>query len=213
MIAALRRADQAARCAWRALDLSRARAAQSVAPRAWRVSGITRALRGVAFHVSLFVVMARYLSRCIWVFASFLAPSAAASTLASAAAEAALPMPLAPPKAGADMASQVALHAAGRRLTAIEQTVSNVASLKDALANETVDHIRLEPGTYTLSEQLEITRSVKIEADPGTVVLDANASASSKRRVLYIDAATTDTIELIGLNITGGYAVGLLFCP
>ena len=158
--------------------------------------------------------MARHLSICIWTFTFFLAPSAAASTLTSAAAEAALLMPLPPPKAGEDMASQVALHSAGRRLTAIEQTVSNVTGLIDALANATVDYIRLEPGTYTLTEELEITRSVKIEADPGTVVLDANASESytSRRRVLKIDAAG-DTIELIGLNITGGYAVGLLFCP
>ena len=68
--------------------------------------------------------MARYLSFCIWMFASFLAPSAAASTLASAALEAALLMPPVPSKTGEDLASQAALHSAGRRLTAFEQTVS-----------------------------------------------------------------------------------------
>ena len=96
--------------------------------------------------------MARHLSICIWTFASFLAPSAAASTLTSAAAEAALLMPLPPPKQGwlvhglvrTYMASQVALHAAGRRLTTNVMTVSNVSSLKDALADDTIDHIRLD---------------------------------------------------------------------
>ena len=46
-----------------------------------------------------------HLSRCVWVFASFLAPSAAASTLAIAAPEAALRMPPVPSKAGEDMAT------------------------------------------------------------------------------------------------------------
>ena len=150
--------------------------------------------------------MACYLSRCVWVFASFLAPSAAASTLASEVLEAALLMPLAPPKAGEDMASQVALHSAGRRLTANQHDVSDVAGLKAALADSTIDHIYLAPNTYTLSEELAIFSSVKIEADPGTVVLDATASSTSQRRVLEIDSML---VELIGLNITGGYVDGV----
>ena len=149
--------------------------------------------------------MSHYLSRCVWVFASFLAPSAAASTLTSAAAEVALLMPLPPPKAGEDMASQVALHSAGRRLTANQKNVSDVSSLKSALIDSTIDHIYLAPNTYTLSEALPtITRSVKIEADPGTVVLDAGASSSSRRRVLKIDAENM-AVEIVGLNITGGF--------
>ena len=143
--------------------------------------------------------MSRYLSRCVWVFASFLAPSAAASTLANAVLEAALLMPPVPPKAGEAMTSQVALHYAGRRL---REDVSDVDGLKNALDDASIDHIYLKPGTYTLSETLEITRSVKIEADPGTVVLDASTGSS---RVLKIDAEATMAVELIGLNITGGY--------
>ena len=152
--------------------------------------------------------MARYLSQCIWLFASFLAPSAAASTLASAAAEAARFTP--PVKAGVDMASQVALHSAGRRLTASRQDVSNVTELKSALADTAVDHIYLTAGTYTLSEELKITRSVKIEAEPGTVVLDADASSDSTRRVLNIDTPCCGkAVELVGLIITGGFLTGV----
>ena len=143
--------------------------------------------------------MARHLSICIWTFTFFLAPSAAASTLTSAAAEAALLMPLPPPKAGEDMASQVALHSAGRRLTANRQNVSDVNGLTAALKDASIAHIYLGPGNYTLSEELEVKRRVKIEADPGTVVLDAGGSGS----VLMIDAAGM-AVELIGLNITGG---------
>eukprot|EP00966_Prymnesium_polylepis_P300804 6951120-Prymnesium_polylepis.1 len=133
--------------------------------------------------------MARYLSQCIWLFAAFLAPSAAASTLASAAAEAAQLMPPPPPKAGEDMASQLALHSAGRRLTANQQNVSDVAGLGAALADSTVDHIYLRPYTYLLSTQLEITRSVKMEANPGTAVLRGTLQVSAPARASLLRGA------------------------
>ena len=50
-----------------------------------------------------------------------------------------------------------------------------------------------------------INRGVVIEAaQPGTVVLDAQGTSSTKRRVIYV--ASGATVELIGLNITGGWA-------
>ena len=153
--------------------------------------------------------MSRYLSCRAWVFAymfaSSLAPSAAASTLTSAALEVALPTPHAPPEAGVDMANQVSARSAAgsRRLTANEMTVSTVSELTTALNDATIDHIRLDPGSYTLSAELEITRSVKIEAeDAVSVGLDACASSL----VLNINPTdATMTIELIGINITRGY--------
>ena len=37
-------------------------------------------------------------------------------------------------------------------------------------------------------------------------MLDAQASSSAKRRVLNVNpASASDTVELIGLNVTGGY--------
>ena len=48
-----------------------------------------------------------------------------------------------------------------------------------------------------------ISHSVIMEAiEPGTVVLNAQGSSSSPRRVMTISSGT---VQLIGLNITGGY--------
>ena len=85
-------------------------------------------------------------------------------------------------------------------------TVSTVPQLMSALSDSGIDNIAISSGTYQLSAELHITRSVTIEAVPrGSVVLDAGASSSDRRRVMRIDVAATDTVELVGLNITGGY--------
>jgi len=91
--------------------------------------------------------------------------------------------------------------------TAVSTTVSTVDSLTSALANTDIGHIVLAPGTYYLGAELSVTRSVVIEAAvAGSVVLDAQ----SRHRVLYIDPGSSGVVQLIGLNITGGYAVSVL---
>ena len=40
---------------------------------------------------------------------------------------------------------------------------------------------------------------------PGSVVLHAQASSSSQRRVLNINPGPSGVVQVIGLNITGGY--------
>jgi hypothetical protein len=92
---------------------------------------------------------------------------------------------------------------------ALQTAVSTSAGLTSALANTATSHIVLAPGTYYLSAQL--TGSVVIEAAvAGSVVLDAQASSSNPRNVLYIDPGSSDIVQLIGLNITGGYMVSVL---
>ena len=87
------------------------------------------------------------------------------------------------------------------------RNVNTVEELIFALSNNAIDHISIAPGTYPLSSQLEITRNVTIEAtQPGSVVLDAQASSSSQRRGLYINGGALDVIEISGVNITGGFA-------
>jgi hypothetical protein len=84
--------------------------------------------------------------------------------------------------------------------------VSTVAGLTSALANTVVSRIVLSPGTYNLSAELSITRSVILEAAlAGSVILNAQANSSSQRRVLNINPGSSDIVQLIGLNITGGY--------
>jgi len=88
----------------------------------------------------------------------------------------------------------------------LQTAVSTSAGLLSALANTGVGHIVLDPGTYILSAELSVTRSVVLEAAvAGSAVLDAQASSSSLRRVLNIDAGSLGIVQLIGLNITGGY--------
>ena len=88
----------------------------------------------------------------------------------------------------------------------LQTQVSTVASLTSALANTAVNRIVLAAGTYAVSSQLSITRSVVLEAAVGaTVVLDAQATSSSPRRVLYINPGSLGAVQLIGLRITKGY--------
>ena len=84
--------------------------------------------------------------------------------------------------------------------------VSTSAGLTSALANTGVGRIVLAPGTYILNAELSITRSVVLEAAvAGSVVLDAQASPLSQRRVLYINPGSLGVVQVIGLNITRGY--------
>ena len=95
----------------------------------------------------------------------------------------------------------------------LQTQVSTSAGLLSALANTAVGRIVLAPGTYNLTAELSITRSVVLEAAvAGSVVLDAQASSSSRRRVLYINPGSLDVVQLIGLNITRGYVQGVRGC-
>ena len=88
----------------------------------------------------------------------------------------------------------------------LQTAVSTVAGLTSALANTAVAHIVLNPGTYNLTTELSITRSVVLEAAvAGSVVLNAQANSLSPRRVLYINPGSLGVVQLIRLNITGGY--------
>jgi hypothetical protein len=103
----------------------------------------------------------------------------------------------------------------------LQTAMSTVAGLTSALANMAVGHIVLAPGTYNLTAQLSITRSVVLEAAvAGSVVLDAlvrssnvagcsiiqnaQASSSNLRRVLNINPGSSGVVQLIGIRITGG---------
>jgi parallel beta-helix repeat protein len=84
--------------------------------------------------------------------------------------------------------------------------VSTSAGLTSALANAAVGRIVLASGTYNLTSELSISRSVVLEAAvAGSVVLDAQSSSGSPRRVLNINPGSSGVVQLIGLNITGGY--------
>ena len=91
----------------------------------------------------------------------------------------------------------------GRQL---QTTVNSVAGLTSALSDATISHIMIASGHYGLSTELSVTRSVTIEAAvPGSVVLDAQASSSDNRRVMSINPGGSGVVNLVGLNITGGY--------
>ena len=109
-------------------------------------------------------------------------------------------------------ASDVALR--GRHLN--EVSASTVGEFTAAVGNSAVDKILLAAGTYELTSDMQtadgmcyqsavcINRALTIEAGvPGAVVLDAMGG----RRVFQIQSG--GTVELIGLNITGGY-VGMV---
>jgi hypothetical protein len=88
----------------------------------------------------------------------------------------------------------------------LQTQVSSSAGLTSALANTAVGRIVLASGTYYLSAELSITRSVIFEAAvAGSVILNAQAGSSSRRRVLNINPGPSGVVQLIGLNITGGY--------
>ena len=93
----------------------------------------------------------------------------------------------------------------GRKLSQV--SVSTVAELTTAVGDSAVDKIFVAAGTYDLTSDMCsgsavcIDRALTIEAQvPGSVVLDAKGG----RRVFNIQSS--GTAELIGLNITGGYA-------
>jgi hypothetical protein len=74
----------------------------------------------------------------------------------------------------------------------LQTAVSTTNGLTSALANTAVGRIVLASGTYYLSAELSVTRSVILEAAvAGSVVLHAQASSSSQRRVLNINPGPT----------------------
>jgi hypothetical protein len=90
----------------------------------------------------------------------------------------------------------------------LQTAVSTSAGLLSALANTGVGRIVLASGTYYLTVEIMITRSVVLQAAvAGSVILDAQVSSYwvSERRVLNINPGSTGAVQLIGLNITGGY--------
>jgi hypothetical protein len=89
----------------------------------------------------------------------------------------------------------------------LQTAVSTMAGLNSALANTAVGRIVLASGTYYLADtytySLLIFRSVILEAAVGaTVTLNAQGTDT---RVLVISCFCV--VQLIGLRITGGYAV------
>jgi hypothetical protein len=88
----------------------------------------------------------------------------------------------------------------------LQTAVSTSAGLTSALANTTASRIVLASGTYNLTAELSITRSVILEAAAGaTVTLKAQGSSSSGRRVLNINPGSSGVVQLNRLRITGGY--------
>ena len=86
----------------------------------------------------------------------------------------------------------------GRQLTA--STVSSTSALVAAIGSSAT-RIVVQAGTYDLTSTLTISRAVTIEAQvAGSVVLNG----MGQRRVFTI--LSTGVAQLIGLNITGGYA-------
>ena len=107
--------------------------------------------------------------------------------------------------------------------------VGTASELQAALRNGSIGAIALDPGVYefdgamcthanqdgegqtlapaqTTPSALCISRNVTIQAEPGTVRLDAKGSEENSRRVFYIEDGV---VALIGLNITGGYATNV----
>jgi hypothetical protein len=106
-------------------------------------------------------------------------------------------------KLGRAPSGPLVLH--GRKLSQV--SVSTVAELTAAVGNSAVDTILVAEGTYEFTSDMCsgsavcIDRALTIEAQvPGSVVLDAKGG----RRVFFIQSG--GTAELVGLNITGGYA-------
>ena len=108
-------------------------------------------------------------------------------------------------------ASDVGLR--GRHLN--EVSASTVGEFITAVGNSAVDKILLAAGTYEFASNMCsgsavcIDRALTIEAEvPGAVVLNAMGG----RRVFMI-RQSVGTVELIGLNITGGYASNVQCLP
>ena len=109
-------------------------------------------------------------------------------------------------KLGRARSAPLVLH--GRKLNQV--LVNSVAELTAAVSNSAVDKILVAAGTYEFTSNvcigsaICIDRSLTIEAQvPGSAVL----VAKGVRRVFMIQSG--GTAELIGLDITGGYAVCL----
>ena len=107
---------------------------------------------------------------------------------------------------GRALSAPIALH--GRKLHQV--SVSSAAEPTAAVGDSAVDKILVAAGTYNFTSDMCsgsavcIDRALTIEAQvPGSVVLDAKGG----RRVFNIQSG--GTAELIGLNITGGYASGV----
>ena len=85
--------------------------------------------------------------------------------------------------------------------------MSSIAHLRDELAAQTAV-IELGQGTYLLGgSELSISHDVTIRAAPGaTVLLDAGGSS-------HVMSISSDTVNLIGLEITGGYTVFVRTSP
>ena len=101
-------------------------------------------------------------------------------------------------------ASDVTLH--GRHLNVV--SASTVGEFTAAIADRSINKILLAAGTYELTSDMCsesavcINRALTIEAEvPGAVVLNAMGG----RRVFHIQS--DGTVQLIGLNITGGYEI------
>ena len=108
-------------------------------------------------------------------------------------------------KLGRAPSGPLVLH--GRKLNQV--SVSSVVELTAAVSNSAVDKILVAAGTYDFTSNMCtgsaicISRALTIEAQvPGSVVLDAKGAYG--RRVFEIQSG--GTAELIGLNVTGGYA-------
>ena len=87
--------------------------------------------------------------------------------------------------------------------TQTETSVSSTSELEAALADPSIDAIVMQDGAYKLTATLEIKRSVSIRAaTKGKAVLDGCGSV----QVLSIE--TSGTVNLAGLQITGGNADG-----
>ena len=107
-------------------------------------------------------------------------------------------------------ASDVALH--GRHLN--EVSASTVGEFTAAIVDSSINKILLAAGTYELASDMCfgsavcIDRALTIEAVvPGAVVLNAMGG----RGVFQIQSG--GTVELIGLNITGGSAYSVQCLP
>ena len=108
--------------------------------------------------------------------------------------------------------------------------VTTPAELVAAVANPEVARILIVPGTYLFgsggdappsevctgdpyntTSALCIARNLTIEASHGTVVLDAQGTATARRRLISIGRMSDDDppihVQLTGLSITGGYAL------
>jgi hypothetical protein len=84
--------------------------------------------------------------------------------------------------------------------------VGTVTGLTSALANTAVGHIVIAPGTYFLSGELSVTRSVVIEA---MVAASVVLNGGNAFRVLNVNPGSSGVVQLIGLNITGGKSPGV----